>query len=622
MPNILPLNATVASPLPLDREGTAITNLVLNEDHTLSDARYRALITKRGAFFTESVELFDLGDNNRELKVGLDYKFIVPYHSLTLIYGKEIAAGIIIINPAVSSSVKVNYQALGDDYVLNVPAIQQMLNTSNDMEVSKSFLDLQNRDITIMPVPHYHDMGDGHGFEYVIFALETVARASTYADGKVLASMMERIEIRLNEIAARAKERQDGALTELMNRYRANFTKDRLNLSKTPNMPEATVEDSRAAADKNFAMGPNDENKLVTLRGLVAFRESIIQYFVSKTKTTIGEVYGAFMLPTISGMESMTNGARFIIDSLEVSQLTNVAFDTAVYPDLTASTARWTIVKISNNVNNRGGIFQAFNMLTGQMYMGALAYNLSGPVLKWRKHLTEDDMTEIMGTLTDHIVNTNNPHKLTKHDIHLGKVENLPIATRQTIVGRVPKREYVTFDGLLLFHAAFVTGDWTIDNEDDATPEQKEAARNAYTTLFSLSGACNPDSGLVLESAPRPTQSIVPPRGQPAGWYCEGTTKMAKITDGFGGYYLENTANSPECGFIVAVASYQIRSASGLVLGMGYPADGRVDEEATVALRDDTGSIVCFIFPSPATGRTSIVRDANDQILGYAVNVS
>lgn len=608
------------SPLPLDTSGIAPTNLIKNENHTLLDARYRALVPKRGAFHTESVTIVDLA-SNKALTPGVDFGFVVPYSTLFSVYGIQAAGGIIIKNPEVSSSVSITYQAVGDDYVYNLPAIKEMLSTDSDIAVSKSFLDLQDRDVRIMPLPHFHDMGDGIGFEYLIFALEVVGRIFSVADNKVLASMFERIDIRLNEIARAAKERQDSKLNELMEDFRKKFTRTRLGLEKTPNMELASEEDGRLAGNKDYFFKNDDENKLISLSALIAFRESIMQYFVSKSSTGLGEMYGSFILPTITGMESMTNGARFIIDSLDVMRLTSAAHDISVYPDPTATTARWSLVKVSNNPNNRGGIFQATNMATGQLYMGVLAYNVVGPQVIWRKHLTEVDMKEVLSTVTKHIEDRNNPHKLTAMDVHLDKVENLPVATRLTILGRQPKREYVTMDGLLLFHSAFVTGDWTIDDSEDATPEQKAAARNAYTTLFAASGACGCDDKLTLEAAPRETQAPITPRGTPAGWYCQGTTKIAKFADGFGGYYYENIANDPECGYREAVAKYEIRTEADVVIGYGFAADGQIDPDATVELQDASGTIVCYIYPDPGIGHTTPVRSGDGTILGYAVNV-
>lgn len=610
---------TMASRLALDTSGKSLNNLIVEEPHTLLSYRYRALVPKNGAFFTEGVKLIDSIDG-RELIVGIDYRFAVQYQSLALLYGNDVAAAIIVINPAVSSNVKLTYQAVGDDYVYNIPALQQLLSTDNETEVSKSFLDLQDRDLQVMPTPHYHPLGDGIGFEYLVFALESVSRVITLGDNKILASMFERIDIKLQEIAQYAIDRQDGELMTLMARFTKNFTKDRMGLGNVPNYPEATEQDGRNASNPKFNLGSDINNRLTTLKTLVAFRQEIMQYLVSKATTGLGQNYGTYLLPTMAGVESMTNGARFIVDSMDAASIAGVPYDPQIYPDRTVPSNRWSLTKITNNVNNRGGLLQAVNMQTGQMYIGVMSYPTTSAQIVWRRQSTEADMTAALKMITDHIQNTDNPHKLKAIDVDLEQVENLRVADRLTIMSRKPVREYMTYDGLLLFMMMFMTGDWTIDDSEGTTPEQKAKARNAYTTLFASAGICDKDPGLVLQNAPRVPENTVPPRGQPAGWYCEGTTKVLKVTDGFGGYYIENTFNSADCGFIAEVANYEIRDQNQGLIGLGFKAGGRVDAAATVALQDADGKTVCFIYSTPASGRTVVVQNSAGTVLGYAID--
>lgn len=94
----------------------------------------------------------------------------------------------------VSNKVAISYQALGSDYVHNIPALVDLLSTDNLTAVSDSFKDIQNRPTVYMPSPHIQDLGDGVGFEYLCFAIETLGRRINNADNKVLATMFERID--------------------------------------------------------------------------------------------------------------------------------------------------------------------------------------------------------------------------------------------------------------------------------------------------------------------------------------------------------------------------------------------------------------------------------------------
>ena len=619
LPQMPLTTGTMASRLALDTSGESLNNLIVEEPHTLLSYRYRALVPKNGALFTKSAKLVD-ALTGRELVVGIDYRFAVQYQSLALLYGQDVAAAIIVINPDVSMNVLLTYQAVGDDYVYNIPALQQLLSTDNETEVSKSFLDLQNRDLQVMASPHYHPLGDGMGFEYLVFAIESLMRVLTLGDNKILASMFERIDIKLQDIAQQAIGRQDGELMVLMTRFVKGFTKERLGLGNVPNYPEATEQDGRNASNPKFNLGSDINNRMTTLKTLVAFREELMQYLVSRETTGLGGIYGTYLLPTLAGIESMTNGSRFIVDSMDAAAIAGIPYDPQIYPDRTVPSNRWSLTKITNNINNRGGLLQAVNMQTGQMYIGVMSYPTTTAQIVWRRQSTEADMASTLDMLTKHIMNTNNPHKLKAADVDLDQVENLRVADRVTIMARKPLREYMTYDGLLLFMSAFMSGDWTIDDSEGTTPEQKAKARKAYTTLFASAGICDKDPGLVLQNAPRVPESTVPPRGQPAGWYCEGTTKVMKITDGFGGYFIENTLSSSDCGFIAEVANYEIRDQNQGLIGLGFKVGGRVDAAATVALQNADGQTVCFIYNTPASGRTVVVQNSAGTVLGYAID--
>ena len=618
------MNPTSFSSLALDTSGVSIDNRIVNEPHTLKAFRFRALVPKQGAFYAESLILTD-EVTQRILTLGVDYRYLVPYTTLSMLYAKDVVGAAIVINPEVSSAVTATYQAVGSDYVHNIPALVDLLSTDNLSAVSDSFIDLQNRPMDFLPSPHIHDLGDGVGFEYLVFAIETLARVINNADNTVVASMFDRIDIKLQEIARNAVHRQDTELTILLEGFRKDFTKEKLGLGNTPNYPIAIESEGRWAAQESFNLGSDINNRMVTLRSLIGFREELMNRVVSSEKTGLGKNYGQYILPTMAGLESMANGARYLIDSLDASLLGNVVFDRQVYPDLSDPTHRWAIVKVSNNKNDRGGILQGVNMTTGQMFTGVLSRINTQSNIIWRRQMVEADVKDILDQLTSHINNRNNPHKLSAANVGLDQLENLPIADRMTILGRVAKREYVSYDGLLTFFSAFVTGDWTIDDSEGTTPEQKAKARNAYTTLFAISGACGGstcagDGGLVLENAPRQTIAPVPPRGQPAGWYCEGTTKISKVTDGRGGYYLENIENSSDCGYISEVANYEIRDQDGNVLGLGFTAGTRIDPAATVGLQDANGVSTCFIYPTSAVGRQVTIRNANGDIFGYAID--
>lgn len=605
---------------PLDTTGVNPDNLIRNEPHTLSERRFRAIAPEQGAFYVEGCIVTDTA-NDRILTKEVDYVFSELYQSPTIKYGKEIVGLIIVINPAVSANVTITYQALGGDYSGNVEALVALLDAQTGSQTSTSYLDVINRPSSMVPQPHVHDLGDGQGFEFLVYALERLRSALIWADAPVIFGLQEKVRSALAGIHELAKYRLDVELVEYLNNYKKNFTKETMGLGKVVNMPLSNENEGAWAARENFNLGGDINDRYVTLRSLIAFKEELLSRVVSSETTNLGKRYGQIMLPTLAGLESLTNGARVVFDSFEATVLAGVQHDRSAFPDLTVPTTRWAIVKESNNVQDRGGVFSAYNLSTGAVYSGVLSISATGVrSMLWARLMTSKDADTFLKTLTDHITDLRNPHKTTSIQVGLGDVENLSVADVRTILARKPVREYITYDGLLLFMRAFITNNWQVD-PDDENPDEEQKARSirAFQTLFAACGSCAPCTGITLDTGPRETEAPVPVRGQEIGWHCEGTTKVVKITDGFGGYYIDNRPNHVDCGYQPPTATFAIRDLNDVVLGYGFPANGTIDPEATVRLDNADGNALCYIFPTGGAGRSVEIRNATGVTLGYAI---
>ncbi len=605
---------------PLDTTGVNPDNLVRNEPHTLSERRFRAIAPEQGAFYVDGCIVVDTA-NDRILTRETDYVFAELYQSATIKYGKEIVGLIIVTNPNVSANVKITYQVLGGDYSGNIDALVALLNTQTGTDTSDSYLDIINRPTSMVPQPHVHDLGDGQGFEFLVFAIERLRSAMIWADAPVIFGLQEKVRQALNGIHSLAKYRLDTELVDYLNDYKKHFSKETVGLGKVVNMPLASESEGAWAARDNFKLGADINDRYVSLRSLISFKEELLSRLVSSETTNLGKRYGALMLPTLAGLESLTNGARVVFDTYEATVLAGVQHDRSVFPDLTQSNVRWAIIKESNNVQDRGGVFTAYNLSTGGVYSGVLSISSTGVrSMIWAKLMTSKDADLFLKTLTDHLGDVRNPHKTTSIQVGLGNVENLPVADVRTVLARKPVREYITYDGMLLFMRAFITNNWQIDpDEENPDPEQQARSIRAFQTLFAACGSCAPCTGLTLETTPRETDAPVPVRGQEIGWHCEGTTKVVKITDGLGGYYIDNRPHHVDCGYVPPSATFAIRDLNDVILGYGFPSGGAVDPEATVRIDDADGNAMCYIFSTGGAGRTVEIRNSTGVTLGYAI---
>lgn len=651
----------------LDTTGVNPDNLVAGERHTLSDLRNRIIAPVNGAFYTDGFIIKDK-TSGRILVRGTDYVFAELYQTLTIKYGKEICALVVVTNTEVSSDVEITYQAVGDVYSRSSLPLKDLLEEISSNDYSKSLTDIRNKPTTFIPSPHVHDLGDGMGFEYLIYALERIRNAIVWADQAAVDSLMARIDDYLKELTNSLYHRVDNEIVGKLLEFKRSFTKAMINLSNVQNLGIATEAEGRAIGAVDYRPPSVNEDKYITLKALAGFKEALYNQVVMSGLTNLGKSYGTLVAPQRMAYASLPNGSVVLVDSQENTVAANQQFDIDAYPDSSKTKVRWTIMKVANNPTDRGGTLLGFNMSNGDMYSGIMVALANGYSITWKRYLTENDSEGFLDAFIDHLEYEGDPHKTKPHHIGLGDVENLPVATREDIVCRKPVRKYMTYDGLLLWMKAFMTGVSTLGeiDEDDTTP----SALQRYQMIFAPCGPCG--AGVTVPSAtPAPTERPVEPRGKLLtayciqftrygryadgyggsyeavmeeyskdcgfvdnnnpergtllGYVCEGFSRNGKYADGNGGFYLTVLeVNSPSCGYVAKyVPTYQIqRHTTGAVIGYGFAIGSTTpsDPAATVTLRDDMDVALCLIYPFSGGDHTIQVTDVGGTVIGYAVD--
>ena len=165
---------------PLDGTGKSPDNLVVGEEHQLSNRTIRCITPTYGGFFAESVLVKDLA-TQLPLIYGVDYNFGEMFEFPTGRYGKEIW-GIIIIKKPLVTKVSINYQALGGDYSYSMDALINMVDNLNLGERPTEWGMIVGRPALYNPASHFHDVGDVYGFEYVVHAIDLLRQAILTGD--------------------------------------------------------------------------------------------------------------------------------------------------------------------------------------------------------------------------------------------------------------------------------------------------------------------------------------------------------------------------------------------------------------------------------------------------------
>lgn len=654
---------------PLDRTGTNPNNLVQNELHTLAQKRFRAVAPMYGAFFTDGFTVFDKA-TNRQLIRGTEYVFVELYQSLTMLTGREVAGAMIVINPDVSSTVAINYQCVGGEYSENTETLVALLNQSSDDTVSKSFLDVENKPATFVPSLHLHDLGDGIGFEVLVFALEKLRNAITWADAPKISNMLNKIDFFLSVLDSRINSRVDSELLASIIKFKSLFTKELAGLGLVQNLAISTEAEGRLVADPDYVMKSMSDNKYAVTQTLIGFKEELYNQLVSSKTTNLGKPHGMIGNSLKSVLRSLPNGGRVILDTFETVKLQGLPLDMEVYPDTGQIKDKWIIVKVTNNLNNQGGVLLGINMTNGDTYRGIMTMLTGGnSSIAWKRFISEIDINDFIAKFTAHLKDEANPHKDKKHHVGLGDVENLPIATKEDIICRKPTRKYITYDGLLLFMKAFMTGVKSVDEitEDDTTP----SAVARYQMIFAPCGPCGTNANFSNVPTPSPPPPSIKPRGERLTTYCIGVKQMGKFSDGFGGTYEQVIdAQSASCGFkgktsypprgslldrycdgttrmgkyadgnggfynaIIEEKSVQcgyirtykptflISDAEENPIGLGFGPNDIVDPLAIVLLTDAMGNELCYIYPDSTAEHPIAISDIHNSLIGYAYPVT
>lgn len=525
-----------------DDTGINLDNLVKDEKHKLVDKRFRAVVPMYGAFYADSLIIKESSVGESLIR-GKDYVVIELHQSLTLKLGKEIAGAALVINPKISPNIIITYQCVGGEYGVNSDTAQSLLAKSSDVEVSKSYWDIENKPQTVTPSPHLHDLGDLQGLEVVVYHLERLRNALIWADSHAVESALRFVQDSLDSILARLILKVENEYLALIIDYKNRFNKTFIGLSKLKDLPIASEEEGRQVFGGDFELEHPHFDKYVTTEALTAFKEVLYSALVSSGLTHIGRAYGPLVTPRLVALRDIPQGSTFVLDSLDNSKALITQYDPAVYPSDDYPFARWSITKISQKPGESGSVFMAVNMQKGDIYTGHMRVSSADNVsIEWRKHMSENDVEGFLDKLIDHLNDHNNPHKTRKKQIALGNVENLPVASKEDIVCRKPVRKYITYDGLLLYAKAFLTGikgeeDIQIDNEDVNVLEM-------YQTIFAPCGPC----GGLKERVP---MISCDPKGTELLTYCdEGFVKKKRFADGNCGFYDEIIEeNSPSCGW-------------------------------------------------------------------------
>lgn len=657
----------------LDPRGILDTHKVTETIDLSSNKKIRAIAPSKGVFFTSSVKIKQK-DTGYNLRPNIDYVFTEGYESLSLRYNQALAGIILITNPNLTGQLELSYQILGGVYTDPIAEVasyinakpEQLLSTPIWLKVHTPRYFMPPKDWRVLSVPDYT-------FEHIVYSLERVRLAILRAEDSGLSYSLDLLKDFASRLMEYMNKELEPSAKVFIEQLKASMNIHKAQLDKLKNYLVATYQDGLKYANPSYVYGQQDA-RYIASKALLAFKEAIYDSYISTQKTGIDRALGVSALPTLRTLTDMTNGTRYVFDSIENTKAAQLYYDPSVYPSDTHPDSKWVIYKLTNNEKATGAILMAFNLKTAAIYTGELTVRQTQPsTVRWFRQLTQKDAQGYIQQLHKHITDEKNPHETNKFHIGLGEVENLPIVTQEEVLCRRPLKAYVTHDAMKFFWMNYMKEVKPVGEDDDDETKVKAAER--LKMIFAPCGPC----GTVPAAAQNRTKPIVThvePRDRLLAVYCRKNDKMGRYSDGFGRSYerlvekdsvdchykrpvdikergaliatycdgtsLYGKYSDGKCGYYTGLigenhancrgsstpAYIEVRNSKGVVVGMGYSSSyTQKDPDATVALANKQGLVLCYMFAAPKAvtidqqSATVELRDDDGQTLGYLMKI-
>ena len=527
--------ATFKPTLKLDLTGVAGDNKIISEEHELYTAPKRLVVLKYGSFFKTGLAIVS-ASTNADLTED-QYLLMELHQDATLKTGKDVFNVIVITDETLTGSVLVSYQALGGPYCQHNEQLIAWYNEHASQTTSVDWKDITDKPSQYKPSHHKQHSRDLFGAEHIVKELKRLEVSITDSTDSVYESFLERTKNAL--IAAEIKAQQI-TTEQIVSRYNGLFViagKNTVGLGNLENYDVMDRATAMAVANPSFDPVSITKEKYVTLDSLDAFSEVISKRIVKASETNIGVREPRYKDPTRATLLSSLNGEIFLFKEKQKVVELGEDYDVGSYPPDTLDNEEVAIARISASNTNHGGVWMAFNLSNFNTYVGHLFNDVCSTKLVWNKIIFADELTEFNNLVEEHIKDNKNPHNVTKKQVKLEKVENLPVITPDEIVNDKGVYKYVTLDTLMYYMKKYLTGAKPPLGPDDK-PDPNHRTMDEDAIIFTQCKKCLTDPNH-------------PSAGQLVRTWCEGSDRFARYTDGKGGFedkVLE--LNSDDCKYV------------------------------------------------------------------------
>lgn len=616
-----------------DKTGLDPNNLVENEPHQLGSDPIRIITPKYGYFFKNTVKLYCI--DKQEYLDSAKYIFTEYFEEQSIKVGKEIYGAIVIMDDTVVGDINLTYQALGG---INSKSSENILAVHFDRLQSLEAVDYG--DLTDLPKrvkptkDHKHPTSIIQDIGLLAKNLSSVGQA--YMIGKAPAhnSVIDYIDRIIKELEDATNIKMEEQLPRTLAKFKAQFTKQFFSLDKVVDMPLVKDIEARNSAKAYFKQKDIDINKYFTLSSLVTIKETLFDTLISKLETNIDTNSPKYVLPNKDNLLKTTNGSNISYVGLDSVRSIPDLVDVDLYPSGTHSSKLLTVTRLTNNQENRGGLFSMIDHIGIRQYIGRHADGDKTKPMSWSKALLSGDIDDNQTKLREHITNIGNPHRDTKYSIDLNMVENLRVTDSNTIGNMFSSRTYLTADNLATVMGLIEEqGMWMVEPIDTSGKFLLDNCQVVYSEC----GKCGCSDRSDFPDVAPPPETTCPAANTLLREFCStsattipstpgeklGVNRYGVYTDGNCGEVTKLIeANSLVCGYVAPAsgATVELRDSTGRLIGMGYGPNDDKDPNANVRIDDYDGNLMCYIYPKSGAGYDSAFLDVDGSFIGFAVN--
>ncbi len=526
--------------LPLDVTGLSPANLVEGERHSPLPGTRRLIIPRYGAFFKDNLRVFD-PDTDTDLT---DDQFTVAdlWAEASERSGKAVFNTVIITDLAAPAEIAISYQAYGGPHSRNTAElVNWLIQRRTESAGTHAWEELSDIPDRFKPSDHYHLLAHVYGWERVVAAFEHVREAVEIGSAASWDEALHGINSSLESLRNNAEFVVESLVLDKFNEWKNTLSLFQFGLDLLKNYSLAD-EYAGQAAGSEFAPPAYEDDRYVNLRGLGYFASSLVERVLQSSTTHLGEGYGQIEDPQRGSIYVARIGTVFTLPAPSVAA-SIIKQTENMYPTGYPLGDQFVITKIAADSAGTGCFLKGFNPRTGENYIGILMEARCNAALTWHRYYFDGDSLNLKQLVEDHIKANNNPHDVTKEDIKLPNVENLPVVSVDDILSRTATRKLVTLDALLYHMRAHMEGIELVRGDDGLVDLEANPMNDAKIIFAPCKDGAGDGYG--------PDGEPYLPAGQFISSFCDGTDKYVRWTDGKGGHVDKLAAtDSDDCKYI------------------------------------------------------------------------